>query len=162
MYTGWQYYNGAWTEVVAHYFNDVAGGIKWLKRERGFAFVQYSSLPEFAQGLRIQVDKSTTKDSPDMIFQRLQSKLGEESYSLMGNNCEHVTRFMAGGTSYSAQVLAKTSSKKLNAVKELEKSRAKALKPFLLRLRSNPDLYLTVRHLPQKGYTLLLEPKGNN
>jgi Lecithin retinol acyltransferase len=67
--------------------------------------VEEVSLARFASGrpLRI-VEHPTRQYSPDEIVRRARSRLGENDYRLLSNNCEHFCNWCLSGVSRSAQV----------------------------------------------------------
>jgi Lecithin retinol acyltransferase len=67
--------------------------------------VEEVSLSEFADGqpLRI-IPHPESAFSPEEIVRRARSRLGEEDYRLLTNNCEHFCNWCLSGISRSAQV----------------------------------------------------------
>lgn len=59
----------------------------------------------FASGNAIRiVEQHTTAYSPEEIVRRARSRLGENDYRLLTNNCEHFCNWCVSGVSRSAQV----------------------------------------------------------
>ena len=67
--------------------------------------VEEVSLSRFVNGhpMRI-VDHLESRYSPDEIVRRARSRLGENDYRLLTNNCEHFCNWCHSGVSHSAQV----------------------------------------------------------
>jgi hypothetical protein len=67
--------------------------------------VEEVSLPRFSAGhaVRIVVDPRSVF-SPEEIVRRARSRLGENDYRLLTNNCEHFCNWCLDGVSHSAQV----------------------------------------------------------
>lgn len=69
--------------------------------------IEKISLSEFANGHTIELIQYPTDKvlySPDEIVQRAKSKLGENAYDLIQNNCEHFACWCVTGKSVSHQV----------------------------------------------------------
>ena len=67
--------------------------------------VEEVSLSQFAIGHTVRIvqhDKSPY--SPEEIIRRARSRLGENEYRLLTNNCEHFCNWCLNGISHSAQV----------------------------------------------------------
>ena len=80
-------------------------------RYSGFSgFWQYGpveevSLARFANGRSVQiVDHPESQYAPEEIARRARSRLGENDYRLLTNNCEHFCKWCLSGVSRSAQV----------------------------------------------------------
>ncbi|WP_414550514.1 lecithin retinol acyltransferase family protein [Anabaena sp. CCY 0017] len=58
----------------------------------------------FADGETIFTEKYGKCDSPEVVVQRAISKLGEQKYNLLFNNCEHFAHYCKTGRSDSKQV----------------------------------------------------------
>ncbi|MGN5477795.1 lecithin retinol acyltransferase family protein [Cupriavidus basilensis] len=67
--------------------------------------VQECSISSFTTGHKVSL-KLTSQDalSPDQVVARARSRLGEDEYSLLTNNCEHFCEWCVHGVSRSAQV----------------------------------------------------------
>lgn len=84
---------------VIHYTGDV-------KNKRNAA-IRRTGLSTFLRGKsikKVDVVKYTNADSPHRVVYRAQSRLGENGYSLYGNNCEHFARWCKTGDHKSEQV----------------------------------------------------------
>jgi len=67
--------------------------------------VEEVSLSRFAVGCPVQiVDHDRTPYSPEEIVRRARSRIGENDYRLLTNNCEHFCNWCLCGVSRSAQV----------------------------------------------------------
>jgi hypothetical protein len=82
---------------VIHY-----GGFSRMFRSRP---VEEVSLDEFALGRGLEVKTWVApKFTGTDVITRARSRLGEDRYRLLSNNCEHFAEWCIGGTSRSAQV----------------------------------------------------------
>lgn len=69
--------------------------------------VEEVSLAEFAQGRPIWVQPHTNpRFAPEEIVARAKSRLGEDSYRIASNNCEHFCEWCVQGESRSRQIEA--------------------------------------------------------
>jgi hypothetical protein len=67
--------------------------------------VEEVSLSRFAIGHPVRiVEHFTSAYPPDAIVRRARSRLGENDYRLLTNNCEHFCNWCVSGVSHSAQV----------------------------------------------------------
>jgi len=66
--------------------------------------IERTSLAEFAGGRTVYVKRYTTSFIPDVVVQRAESRLGEQRYNLLFNNCEHFATWCKTGISVSQQV----------------------------------------------------------
>jgi hypothetical protein len=67
--------------------------------------VEEVSLPRFAVGRAVQiVDHDRSPYSTEEIVRRARSRIGEDDYRLLTNNCEHFCNWCLCGVSRSAQV----------------------------------------------------------
>jgi hypothetical protein len=67
--------------------------------------VEEVPLARFVNGHRVRVvDHVESQYSPDEIVRRARSRLGENDYRLLTNNCEHFCNWCLSGVSRSAQV----------------------------------------------------------
>jgi hypothetical protein len=67
--------------------------------------VEEVSLLRFACGNLVRaVEHTTIAYSPEEIVSRARSRLGENDYRLLTNNCEHFCNWCVSGVSHSAQV----------------------------------------------------------
>lgn len=70
-----------------------------------YSYVQESTLEEFASGRNVyQLTESNAKYTASEIVQRAKSRVGENSYSVFTNNCEHFVNWCIHGEHNSAQV----------------------------------------------------------
>lgn len=65
--------------------------------------VALTSLEEFAGGGKIRVKRHLVKKDGDEILSRAYSRLGEDRYNLIFNNCEHFASWCATGIPVSFQ-----------------------------------------------------------
>jgi len=72
-------------------------------QKRG-ACVCRTPIEEFAKGGRVEVVRRRHPVDPEMVIQRAESRLGEASYNLVWNNCEHFARWCETGVRKSRQV----------------------------------------------------------
>ena len=69
-----------------------------------------TSYTEYAKGKSVQ-ETSTNNSDLQLLSQRLHEIIGDgQSYSLLGNNCEHIAHFLIHGRKISPQVQAATIS----------------------------------------------------
>src|ERR1700688_4485816 len=67
--------------------------------------VEEVSLSRFAGGREVRiVDHPRSRYAPEEIVRRARSRLGENDYRLLTNNCEHFCNWCLNGVSHSAQV----------------------------------------------------------
>ncbi len=66
--------------------------------------VERTSIETFARGKPIQVLRYPKRYIPDTVIQRAESRLGEQNYNLLFNNCEHFATWCMTGISKSQQV----------------------------------------------------------
>jgi hypothetical protein len=67
--------------------------------------VEEVSLHQFAVGRPVQiVDHDRSPYSPEEIVRRARSRIGENDYRLLTNNCEHFCNWCLRGVNHSAQV----------------------------------------------------------
>ena len=67
--------------------------------------VEEVSLSQFAGGREVRsVEHPSSAYSPEEIVRRARSRLGENDYRLLTNNCEHFCNWCRNGVSHSAQV----------------------------------------------------------
>ena len=66
--------------------------------------VESVSLERFAHGHSIHVRDDTRRFDPGAVLERARSRLGEHSYRILTNNCEHFCAWALRGESYSDQV----------------------------------------------------------
>ncbi|MCS6813104.1 MAG: lecithin retinol acyltransferase family protein [Cyanobacteria bacterium] len=71
---------------------------------KGTETVTRTSLEEFTDGRPIYVKTYKVSYIPDVTVRRAESRLGEQEYNLLTNNCEHFATWCKTGVSRSAQV----------------------------------------------------------
>ncbi|TAF57505.1 MAG: NC domain-containing protein [Oscillatoriales cyanobacterium] len=91
--------------VYEHHGIDAGDGtvIHYSKRTAE-ATVRQTSIEEFAQGGRIHKREYATCYIADSAVQRARSRIGEQKYNLLLNNCEHFATWCKTGISSSRQV----------------------------------------------------------
>lgn len=72
--------------------------------EKKDAVLRRTPLAAFAKGGTVEAVPYRKCDSPDLVIVRAESRLGEASYRLVRNNCEHFARWCKTGRSASRQV----------------------------------------------------------
>lgn len=82
--------------AVAHYGGFLAGTAD--------ARVELVDIATFTQDLELRVNDVAAAFSPDEIVRRAQSRVGEQRYSLLANNCEHFVYWCRLGHSRSRQI----------------------------------------------------------
>jgi hypothetical protein len=79
--------------------------------------VEEVSLARFANGHALNiVEHSPPRYSPAEIVRRARSRLGENDYRLLSNNCEHFCNWCVSGVSRSAQVERRLTFRMLGAL----------------------------------------------
>lgn len=68
------------------------------------AIVDRTSIATMAQGGKIYVKSYKTCFVPDVVIRRAESRLGEQKYNLLFNNCEHFANWCKTGVNFSQQV----------------------------------------------------------
>ncbi|MEM9541368.1 MAG: lecithin retinol acyltransferase family protein [Cyanobacteria bacterium P01_E01_bin.42] len=66
--------------------------------------IERTSLATFARGNLIRIKYYSTSFIPDTVVRRAESRLGEQRYNLLFNNCEHFATWCKIGVSESQQV----------------------------------------------------------
>ena len=91
--------------VYEHHGIDAGDGtvIHYSKRTEE-ATVRQTSIEEFAQGGVVQQRDYTTCYIADSVVQRARSRIGEQKYNLLFNNCEHFATWCKTGVASSRQV----------------------------------------------------------
>lgn len=87
---------GVSDDRVIHY----AGGVF----ERKNARIRITTLDEFARASEITVHDYRPRYEEDTVLNRANSRLGENKYSLLNNNCEHFVNWTMTGEHSSQQV----------------------------------------------------------
>jgi hypothetical protein len=68
------------------------------------AAISKTTLDDFACGGRVKVRRYDKRDTPDIVVERAESRLGDAGYNLFANNCEHFACWCVTGKHKSAQV----------------------------------------------------------
>ena len=63
-----------------------------------------TSYSEFSNGKTVSTKKYNSCYSPDLVVEKAKSRLGEQKYHLLNNNCEHFASWCKTGERYSHQV----------------------------------------------------------
>jgi hypothetical protein len=69
------------------------------------AAIRLTSLDDFAKGGKVKVVSSPAEGDADLVIARAESRLGETTYHVLTNNCEHFARWCSTGRHESKQVL---------------------------------------------------------
>jgi len=72
--------------------------------ERLRGIITRTTIAEFASGKQIFVKKYNTYEMPELVITRAESRLGENKYCLIFNNCEHFASWCKTGKNESEQV----------------------------------------------------------
>jgi hypothetical protein len=70
------------------------------------ATVRRTSIVAFARGECIYLRQQSVSFIPDLVLERAESRLGEQNYNLLANNCEHFATWCKTGRNESAQLVA--------------------------------------------------------
>ncbi len=87
-----------------HHGIDCGDGSIIHYRKTGTATIARTSLDFFAQGQRVFVKAVSVSYLPDIVVQRAESRLNEQRYDLLTNNCEHFAAWCKTGRSESEQL----------------------------------------------------------
>lgn len=92
--------------LYEHHGIDCGDGtvIHYRKPETEEATISQTSMAEFSRGDRIYLKRYTTSIMPEDVVNRATSRLGEQQYDLLSNNCEHFATWCKTGVSDSAQL----------------------------------------------------------
>lgn len=82
--------------TVLHYT-----GTLWKRKG---ATVKRTALQDFAAGKKLAVLHYDNQEEPNEVIQRAESRLNEQEYSLIGNNCEHFATWCMTGKAKSHQI----------------------------------------------------------
>jgi hypothetical protein len=85
--------------VYEHHGIDCGDGTVIHYRKTDVATISRTSLAAFAQGNRIFVKQFPVAFIPDIVVQRAESRIGEQQYNLIANNCEHFATWCKAGRS---------------------------------------------------------------
>ncbi|MCC5656127.1 lecithin retinol acyltransferase family protein [Nostoc sp. XA010] len=83
-------------DTVIHYQNNYKDG-----KDR---IIRWVSMTEFTKNRKIYIKKHDKCDPPIVVFMRAKRRLGEESYNIFYNNCEHFAHYCKTGEPISPQV----------------------------------------------------------
>lgn len=83
--------------TVLHY-----AGYPWQRNVT--AKVERTTWDKFAKGAPVNVCEVSGDVNRDAVVQRAESRLGEQKYNLITNNCEHFARWCVEGEERSTQV----------------------------------------------------------
>lgn len=72
--------------------------------ERLRGIISRTSMASFTSGKKVFVRQSRIYDDPDIVIKRAESRLGENKYDLLFNNCEHFATWSKTGKHQSEQV----------------------------------------------------------
>lgn len=89
--------------VYQHHGIDCGDGTA-IHYRKPSATIERTSIATMAQGSRIYVKQYQACFIPDTVIRRAESRLGEQKYNLLFNNCEHFATWCKTGISYSQQV----------------------------------------------------------
>jgi hypothetical protein len=92
------------TGVYEHHGIDCGDGTVIHYRKTNQATIAQTSISEFAMGNRIFVKRFPVSFIPDIVVERAKSRLGEQRYSLLTNNCEHFATWCSTGYSECQQL----------------------------------------------------------
>jgi Lecithin retinol acyltransferase len=92
------------TGVYEHHGIDCGDGTVIHYRKIDEATIAQTSLSEFAMGNRIFVKRFPVSFIPDVVVERAESRLGEQQYNLLSNNCEHFATWCSTGYSQCQQL----------------------------------------------------------
>ncbi|MBN4001331.1 lecithin retinol acyltransferase family protein [Nostoc sp. LPT] len=73
-------------------------------KDRNDGIILWVSMIEFAKNRKVYIEKYDTFDPPIVVFMRAKRRLGEETYNIFYNNCEHFARYCKIGKPISLQV----------------------------------------------------------
>jgi hypothetical protein len=91
--------------VYEHHGIDCGDGTVIHYRKTDTAAIAKTSLAEFSMGNRIFMKRPSITFIPDIVVQRAESRLGEQQYNLLSNNCEHFATWCKTGRSDCQQLV---------------------------------------------------------
>lgn len=83
-------------DTVIHYQNNYKQGKDGI--------IRWVPMTEFAKNKKIYIEKYDKCDPPIVVIMRAKQRLGEKSYNIFYNNCEHFARYCKTGKPISPQV----------------------------------------------------------
>ncbi|MCC5643472.1 lecithin retinol acyltransferase family protein [Nostoc sp. CHAB 5824] len=83
-------------DTVIHYQNNYKHGKDGI--------IRWVFITEFAKNKKIYIKKHDKCDPPIVVFMRAKRRLGEKSYNIFYNNCEHFAHYCKTGEPISPQV----------------------------------------------------------
>ncbi len=89
--------------VYEHHGIDCGDGTV-IHYRKGTDTIERNNIEVFSDGRRIYTRHYPTSFTPDVVVRRAMSRLGEQKYNLLFNNCEHFATWCKTGVSYSKQV----------------------------------------------------------
>ncbi|WP_204368519.1 lecithin retinol acyltransferase family protein [Neosynechococcus sphagnicola] len=90
-------------EVYQHHGIDCGDGTV-IHYRKPSETIECTSLETFALGGSIYIKPYATCFLPEVVVHRAQSRLGEQQYNLLSNNCEHFATWCKTGVNYSDQI----------------------------------------------------------
>lgn len=90
--------------VYEHHGIDCGDGTVIHYRKGETAQISRTSIESFAMGKPIFFKPQSVSYVPDIVIQRAESRLGEQQYSLLTNNCEHFANWCKTGRNDSEQL----------------------------------------------------------
>lgn len=124
------------------------------------ARIEIVSLEIFADGKPVEVIESNVTFSADEVIERAKSRLGENSYDVFDNNCEHFANWCRSGRAESSQASATRTV--------LRQSTSIATRPVVARiiqnvaLRRSLTLPLIIADVVQTGTELVAIKNGKS
>jgi hypothetical protein len=91
--------------VYEHHGIDCGDGTVIHYRKTGTATISRTSLAAFAAGNPVFVKQQPMSYIPEVVIQRAESRLGEQQYNLLRNNCEHFATWCKTGRNESEQLI---------------------------------------------------------
>ncbi|MGB3510143.1 MAG: lecithin retinol acyltransferase family protein [Microcoleaceae cyanobacterium] len=89
--------------VYEHHGIDCGDGTV-IHYRKGTETIERTSIKTFTDGRTIYVKKYPVRYIADTVIQRAESRLGEQKYNIIFNNCEHFANWCITGVIYSQQV----------------------------------------------------------
>jgi len=86
---------GVWRGLYSHH--GIYDGLGFVYEYDDF-YVRYAPIEEFADGSKIYRINDSASYTPDEIIERAMSRMGEEEYNLLFNNCESFAVWCRNGT----------------------------------------------------------------